>query len=159
GRLGSAAGLILVGWCEINTTARAQPQQTCAGPLVGTWKLQSLMLEYQDSGEKVEIFGAHPRGYLSYARDCRMYAIVVSDDRKLPSGIVPTDEEKIRLFAELTAYAGTYTIEGNRVSHHVDISWNESWTGTTQIRYFKIEGTRLHIRSHPAKDPLDGRVT
>jgi len=59
----------------------------------------------------------------------------------------------------MAAYAATYTIEGDLVSHHVDISWIDAWTGTTQVRQFKIEGDTLRIRSMPAKDFLDGRVT
>ena len=35
----------------------------------------------------------------------------------------------IVLFDGMGSYAGTYTIEGDKVSHHVDISWIESWTG------------------------------
>jgi hypothetical protein len=50
-------------------------------PLLGTWKLQSFTTEYQDTGKKVEPYGAHPYGYLTYGADCRMYVIVVSDGR------------------------------------------------------------------------------
>jgi hypothetical protein len=102
----------------------------------------------------VEPFGAHPRGYLSYGADRRMYGIVAGEGRKPPAGAGPTDAEKIELFDKMGAYAGTYTIEGDKVSHHVDASWNEAWTGTTQVRQFKIEGNLLHIR---AQDSLDGR--
>ena len=153
------AGLVLKGGGAGSTIASAQQQRTCAGPHIGTWKLQSFTLEYHDTGQKVEVYGAHPQGYLSYGADCRMSAIVVRENRKPPAEIVPTDAEKIRLFDGLTAYAGTYSIEGDKVSHHVDISWNESWTGTTLVRYFKIEGNVLRIRTEPAKDPLDGRLT
>lgn len=128
------------------------------GTLIGTWKLQSLTVEYQDTGEKAEVYGAHPHGYLGYGADCRMFAIIVRGKRIAPTELVPTDAEKLRLFDELTAYAGTYTVEGDKVSHHVDISWNEAWTGTTQVRFYKIEGNQLRIRSEPAKDPLDGRL-
>ena len=55
--------------------------------------------------------------------------------------------------------AGAYTIDGDKVSHHVDVSWNQAWTGTTQVRQFKIEGNTLHIRSMPAKNPRDGRFS
>jgi hypothetical protein len=57
----------------------------------------------------------------------------------------------------LIAYAGSYTIDGDKVSHHVDASWNQAWTGTTQVRQFKIEGNSLHIRTMPAKNALTGR--
>jgi len=128
-----------------------------ANPLLGTWKLQSFRMEYQDTGETVEPYGAHPGGYLSYSADGRMHAIVVRDGRTPPSGDVPSDAEMIELFTGMGAYAGTYTIEGDRVNHHVDVSWIEAWTGTTQVRQFKIEGESLHIRSIAAPDPLDGR--
>jgi hypothetical protein len=126
--------------------------------LLGTWKLQSFTIEYQDTGQKVEPYGAHPSGYLTYGADCRMYVIVVSEGRKPQTGVVPTDAEKIELFNGMGAYAGTYTIEGDKVSHHVDVSWIEAWTGTTQLRQFKIEGNSLHLRSVAAPDPLDGRL-
>jgi hypothetical protein len=115
-------------------------------------------MEYEDTGQKVEPFGAHPEGYLSYGLDGRMYAIVVREGRKPPAG-VPTDAEKLELFAGMAAYAGTYTIEGDTVRHHVDISWIEAWTATTQVRRFRIEGNVLYIQSPAAKDPLDGRLS
>ena len=137
----------------------AQERQTCAGPQLGTWKLQSFTTEYLDTGQKVQPYGAHPTGYLSYGPDCRMYAIIVGEDRKLPVGAVPTDAEKIELFGGVLAYAGTYTIDGDKVSHHVDVSWNQAWTGTIQVRQLKIEGNTLHIRSMPAKNPRDGKLS
>jgi GNAT superfamily N-acetyltransferase len=30
----------------------------------------------------------------------------------------------------MVAYAGTIKVEGTRVLHNVDISWNENWTGS-----------------------------
>jgi hypothetical protein len=29
----------------------------------------------------------------------------------------------------MVAYAGTFKVEGSRVVHNIDISWNENWTG------------------------------
>ena len=49
-----------------------------------------------------------------------------------------------------------YTTEGNKVVHHVDISWNESWTGTDLIRFFKLEGNTLTIKTAPMKNPITG---
>jgi hypothetical protein len=43
------------------------------------------------------------------------------------------------------AYAGTYSVEGGRVTHHVDISWNEVWTGTDQVRFYEINGNILTL--------------
>lgn len=128
-------------------------------PLLGTWKLQSFTTEYQDTGQKIEPYGTHPGGYLSYGADRRMYVIIAGEGRKPPTQVVPTRAETIELFNGMAAYAGTYTIEGDQVSHHVDVSWIEAWTGTTQVRRFRIEGNSLHIRSVAAPDPIDGRFS
>jgi hypothetical protein len=153
-KLVSAVTLLSVG-CGGAGTTNVAPAHACSSPLLGTWKLQSFTTEFLDTGQKVEPFGAQPSGYLSYGADCRMYGIVVRADRRPPEGADPTDSEKIELFTGMGAYAGTYTIEGDKVSHHVDVSWNQAWTGTTQVRQFKIDGNTLQIR---AEDSLDGRA-
>ena len=43
------------------------------------------------------------------------------------------------------------------MTHHVDISWNEGWTGTDQVRFFKLDGNILTITGAPSKSPIDGR--
>jgi hypothetical protein len=88
-----------------------------------------------------------------------MSTIIVREHRLAPVAIVATDAEKIALFEGLVAYSGTYTIDGNTVSYHVDASWNEAWTGGTQVRHFRIEGATLYTESPPAKNPRDGGVT
>ncbi|WP_084687899.1 lipocalin-like domain-containing protein [Paraburkholderia oxyphila] len=137
--------------------AAGQQRQNCTGPQLGTWKLQSFTTEDMATGQKTELFGAHPSGYLSYGPDCRMYAILIKDGRKAPDTVVPTDEERVDLYNGLVAYAGTYSIEGDKVSHHVDASWNQSWTGTTQVRQFRIDGDFLYIRTLHAKSPITGK--
>ena len=44
---------------------------------------------------------------------------------------------RVKLYQTMTACAGTYTLERDRVTHHVDISWNENWTGTDVVRFFR----------------------
>ena len=46
-------------------------------PILGTWKLQSLVYEVSATGQRSSPFGDHPDGYLSYSGDGRMYAIGV----------------------------------------------------------------------------------
>ena len=139
--------------------AVGQQRQSCSGPQLGTWKLQSFTTEDVATGQKTDMFGAHPGGYLNYGPDCRMYAILIEEGRKAPDTLVPTDAERVELYGGLIAYAGTYSIEGDKVSHHIDASWNQSWTGTTQVRQFKIDGNVLSIRTLPAKDPMTGKDT
>ncbi len=109
------------------------------------------------TGQKTDLLGAHPSGFLSYSSDCRMSAILVKDGRKAPAASVATDAESIELFRGLIAYAGSYEIQGNKVLHHVEASSNQTWTGTTQARAFSIEGTSLYLKTMPATSALTGK--
>jgi hypothetical protein len=135
----------------------AHEREHASGQLLGTWKLQSFTTEDLATGQKTDLFGAHPGGYLSYGSDGRMYAILVEEGRRAPADLVPTDTERIGLFNGFSAYAGTYRVEGDTVSHFVDASWNESWTGTTQVRRFRIDRNCLHITTLPARNPVTGK--
>jgi uncharacterized membrane protein len=55
------------------------------------------------------------------------------------------------------AYAGTYVMEGEKAVHHVDVSWNDAWTGTNQVRFYKLEGNTRTIAAAPNNSPIDGR--
>jgi hypothetical protein len=126
-------------------------------PVLGTWKLKSTVREVAATGEKIKQMGENPSGYLSYSADGRMYALITADNRIKPLEANPTDEQRVKLHQTMTAYAGTYTVQGEKVTHHVDISWNEAWTQTDQVRYFKLDGNILTITAAPNKSPIDGR--
>ena len=140
----------------LSANSIAQQRATCAGPLVGSWALLSMETEDMETGQKNNLLGAHPGGYLTYGPDCRMSAILVKESRQLPAALVATDPESIELYHGLIAYAGTYAVDGNRISHHIQASWNQAWTGTTQVLQFRIDGTSLYIRTGPGKSPLTG---
>jgi hypothetical protein len=126
-------------------------------PLVGTWKLKTVVHEVTATGERKNQFGDSPLGYISYAPDGRMYAMGVRSDRSKPAAAAPTPEEATKLFQSMFAYTGSYTLEPGKVTHHIDVSWNQGWTGTDQVRFYKLDGNMLTIKSAPAKSPLDGR--
>jgi hypothetical protein len=125
-------------------------------PIIGTWKLQSLVYEATAAGQRSSPFGDHPVGYLSYSSDGRMYAICVVEDRQKPRDLIPTDEEKVKLQETIFAYGGTYTVDGEKVIHHVDISWNQSWTGTDLVRFYKLNDNILTITTASAPGAIDG---
>ena len=125
--------------------------------LVGTWKLESYMREVIATGERYQMFGEHPSGYLSYAPDGRMFAILTMDKRSTPRDAVPSDEEKAKLFGSMISCTGTYTLEPDKVVHHVDVSWNQAWNGTDQVRFYKLDGETLTITSASAKSAIDGK--
>ena len=109
------------------------------------------------TGQIADALGANPLGYVTYAPDGRVMVLVLRGDRKKSVALVPTNEEKIALYDSMFAYAGTYTVDHEKVVHHIDMGWNHAWTGTTQIRFHKIRGDELTYITVPARNPMTGR--
>jgi pimeloyl-ACP methyl ester carboxylesterase len=133
------------------------PMTEAAEKVLGTWKLRSYVREVIATGQRHNQFGDEPDGYLGYAPDGRMYAIFTRGDRPAPRDVVPTEEEGVQLLGSMVAYAGTYTLGDKQVIHHIDISWNQGWTGTDQVRYFELDGDTLTITTAPYRSYLDGQ--
>jgi hypothetical protein len=127
--------------------------------LLGTWTLVSAVREEIPSGAKIEMFGQNPHGFINYGPDGRMIALITRRDRKAAANGRPTPTEAEALFRSMLSYAGTFTVEGDVVTHHVDISWNQSFTGGTQKRHFKLEGDRLILSTPQSHDPIDGKLS
>jgi len=123
---------------------------------LGTWKLRSFTRVDAETGKQSNPLGNHPVGYLNYSSDGRMMVILIGDSREAPSGPVPSDSEAAALFKTMGAYAGTYTIAGNQVTHNIDASWNAVWTGTQQTRFYKLDGRSLTLTTAPARSGLGG---
>ena len=128
-----------------------------ASPVIGTWRLLSYIREVLVANERFNQFGDNPAGYLGYSADGRMYAIFVRDHRITPTDVVPTDEERVQLVGTMVAYAGSFTLYQDKVIHHIEVSWNQAWTGTDQIRYYKLEADILTITTAPYRSYQDGR--
>ena len=126
-------------------------------PIIGTWRLQSFVREVIATGERQNELGEKPQGYISYQPDRRMFALIIGGNRGKPASMPPTDDEKIKLFTTMLAYSGTYSVIEDKIIHKVDASWNESWTGTDQVRFYKVDGTTLTITTAVNKNPRDGR--
>ncbi len=128
-----------------------------AKQILGSWRMMSWTYETLETGETKDALGPNPRGYINYAPDGRVMVLVLKQDRKTPAALVPTLEEKIALYDTMFAYAGTYSVEADRVIHNIDMSWNKAWEGTQQVRFITTDGSTLTYRSAPAKNPLDGK--
>jgi hypothetical protein len=127
--------------------------------LIGSWRLIAVQSEDLESSEKTEAWGPNPAGFINYAPDGRMMVINARSDRHKPAGEIPTPAEAVDLFKSMLAYAGTYTVEGNQVTHHIDISWNEAWTGADQVRMARFDGNRVHLSTMPSPSPANGRMS
>jgi hypothetical protein len=127
-----------------------------AAALLGTWKMVAWTRQVVATGEISDAMGPNPIGYIAYHADGRMMALVLRRDRPALAGAAPTHEEKVKLFDTMLAYSAVYTLEKDKVVHHVDAAWNPAWLGETLIRPFTLNGDTLVISGAPSKDPTTG---
>jgi hypothetical protein len=113
-----------------------------ARQLVGSWKLSSWTIQII-GGEATEPFGPNPKGRAVLTADGHVTFVIVAADRKPATN----SEESATLLKSLMAYSGKFMIEGDKFTTKVDISWNELFTGQDQVRFFKLEGDKLIIRT------------
>ena len=113
-----------------------------AGQLAGSWKLSSWTIQII-GGEASEPFGPNPKGRAIFAADGYVTWFIVGANRKPATN----DEQSAALLKSLLAYSGKFMIEGDKFTTKVDMSGNELLTGLDQIRFFKLEGDKLTIRT------------
>jgi len=73
-----------------------------------------------------------------------------SDARSAPA------EEQAEAFRTFVAYAGRYTLNGDKVIHHVEISSIQNWVDTDLIRSIRFEGERIVLLTPPTS--VDGKI-
>jgi Lipocalin-like domain len=49
----------------------------------------------------------------------------------------------------MLAYSGAYSIDGNKVTHKIKVSWNRAWNGTSQKRFVEVKDNQLTITTPP----------
>jgi hypothetical protein len=78
-----------------------------------------------------------------------MSAIITADGRKplsVADRVAAPLEERAEAFATLIAYAGRYSVSGDKVTHHIEVSSFQNWVGTDQSRFIRFEGNRVRFR-------------
>lgn len=120
------------------------------GGLVGTWKLVSASSVAADGKTNSAPYGSGPTGFLSYSRDGRMTAIISNGGRNplsVADRITAPADERAQAFATFLAYAGRYTVSGATVTHHIEAASIQNWVNGDQVRFFRLEGDHLTIRT------------
>ena len=106
--------------------------------LVGTYKLVSNDLRLD--GVPIQPMGKSQHGYLVITPKV-VVQFFTADNRK--AGATP--EAKVALFDSLSAWAGPYRIEGDKLVIDIDTTWTEVWRGKPQFRTYQVEGKRLTL--------------
>ena len=122
--------------------------------LVGTWKLVSVSNVTDQGAVNYEAYGPNPIGFLTYTSNGRMIAILTNAGRKpLSKGwkVAPA-EEKAQAFSTSLAYAGTFTVSGNKIIHHVEAATDPNRVNKDLVRLVvNLQGDRVTLRT---ADPL-----
>jgi hypothetical protein len=120
--------------------------------LVGTWKLVSGTARTGNSDKGTEVYGRNPTGFVTYTSDGRMSLIISSDGRKplsVADRVVAPRDERAEAFATCLAYAGRYTLAGDKLTHHIEAASFQNWVNTDQIRLVTFTGNRATFRTPP----------
>jgi len=131
---------------------------TADNDISGTYKLVIEQRRIVDTGELVPV--PNPQGFITYGKDGRVLVLIVRAPRPRPEALDKiTDQQRVDLHRTMTAYGGTYKFDGSKVEHSIDISWNEVWTGTRQVRSVTREGDRITLTTPPFPFHTDGRMS
>lgn len=127
--------------------------------LVGMWKLVSAS-STTSTGERSETpYGPSPAGFLSYTADGRVTALISYGGRKPLSGgggALAQQEEQAEAFKTFFAYAGRYTLAGDKVTHHVEISSIQNYVGKDLVRSVQFQGDQIILVTPPT--PVNGKI-
>ena len=120
------------------------------------------MVEWTASvdGTVLRPFGGKAEGWLTYTEDGRMWAALQRRDRPaIGTGTLAaaTAEQRAAAAAGYLAYGGRYTMNGDRVLHHVETSLFPDWIGADQIRLISWDGDDL-VLSTPEERSAGGRT-
>lgn len=125
----------------------------------GTWYLDEAYA-IDDAGTRLyDVYGDKPDGVITYSPDGRMVALITHAGRARMQGdrqAAPA-EERAEAYSSCISYGGTYTVEADRVIHHVDISTYQNWVGTDLVRLYERGPDSLTLRTIPQMQ--NGRMT
>jgi hypothetical protein len=123
--------------------------------LVGTWKLVTAA-STTSTGERSETpYGLNPVGLLTYSEDGRVTSLISYGERKLLS-VASKTEEQAEAFKTFLAYAGRYTLSGEKVTHHIEISSIPNYVGKDLVRNIKLDGNQIVLITPPTL--VNGKV-
>jgi hypothetical protein len=148
-----ASAVLLVAFLVI-PSARAED---ISKSLVGTWRVTSFSTMILETNEVSRPFGENVIGYLQYSPGGHM--VVFLSAGEMPKASLPfSDADRVAIYSKIfAAYAGTYSVDGNRVTHHVAAAWLPHWIGEDQIRFVELSGDKLTIKTAPVVSSRTGK--
>jgi len=145
------AALGLISACAVAATPAVNP--------TGVWKVVSYTATDPKSGAITHPFGEDPQGLAIYTAKGHMSVLVASRHRVSSTASGNSrNEERAQLLDSMYAYTGSYTVNGDTVTIHIESAWQPSWVGTEKIRTLKMDQRSLTVTTAPMVSPVDGRT-
>jgi hypothetical protein len=117
--------------------------------LVGTWQLVSASSKTSKGEQGEPPYGLNPLGFLTYTADGRVTALISYGGRKTLSGAGGTLEEQAEAFKTFLAYAGRYSIAGDKVTHTIEVSSIQNYVDRDLVRSVQFQGDRITLVTPP----------
>jgi hypothetical protein len=127
--------------------------------LSGTWKLVAASSATSTGDRDETPYGPEPTGFLTYTGEGRMCTVISYGGRKPLSfgreGLAQI-EEQAEAFKTCLAYAGRYTLFGETLTHHVEVSSIQNYVGRDLVRNIKFQGDKIILTTPPT--PVNGKI-
>jgi hypothetical protein len=120
--------------------------------LLGTYRL--VKNDVRLDGEPVQPMGSSQHGYLVITP--KVLLLLYTADVRKPG---TTPEAKVGLYDSMSAYAGAYRVEGDKLIVAVDTSWNQVWAGSDQTRTIELKANRLSLIGAPQRSSTQAGKT
>ncbi len=129
------------------------PSAADENPYVGTWELISVKAIGADGSIDDAPYGPNPHGYITYTGDGYMTVLFSFGDRPHINGTWRTAPapDRAQAFATVLGYAGTYSVDGDRMTHHVTVSTDPNRVGTSISRSIVLDEDTITLTT-PAID-------
>lgn len=124
----------------------AGPAKTLRQQLIGTWTI--VADTFEGGGNKIEVFGPHPKGTMILAGDGHFSVVITRGDvARFASNnrMKGTPEENTAAVQGGIGYFGTYTVSeaDKTLLLHVESCTFPNWSGTDQKRIVELTGDEL----------------
>lgn len=125
--------------------------------LIGSWRLDSFELQ-SATGEISHPYGRELTGYLFYNQDGYMSAAFMNAERGRKADGDLSQAAQTNTYDQFMAYTGPFEVNGDKVTHRVEVSSLEAFIGSVQERWFKVDGDRLELLTAPLRVGSDTPV-
>jgi hypothetical protein len=125
----------------------------------GVWMVVSYTAQDRETGMTTQPFGEQPTGTAIYTSTGHMNILVTARERVATNGTgAESFAARASLLNSMYAYAGTFRMNGDTVTIHIESAWQPDWVGTDKVRTMRIDGNFLTITTPPMSSPVDGRI-